>query len=432
MRGTVAVCLGLALGGFAAGPAARADPIVAAAGDIACDPADANYNGGLGTATACRMGHTASLISGWTGVSAVLVLGDNQYENGALAKYQLSYDASWGALRTLTRPVPGNHEYITANAAGYYAYFGSAAGDPAKGWYSYDLGTWHLIALNSNCAAVGGCGPGSPEEAWLEADLAANRGKCTLAYWHHPRFSSGPHGDDPSTDAFWRVLYRFGADVVLNGHDHIYERFHRQTPWAVQDVSSPRQFTVGSGGKNHTSVVNLHANSAVQNATDFGVLRLTLQPAAYAFEFINEAGTVLDSGSTACHLPAAERSLSFFAVAPCRLADTRQAAGPLGGPALAGGVPRFFPITGLCGVPASAIAVAVNATVTGASSAGSLRLYPAGDTVPSTNVVSFLAGQDRAGSAVIPIGQLGQLGVYAVLPSGTAGLVLDVSGYFSE
>jgi len=437
-RTAIGIAAALAVALAVTPPVAAVDPIVAAVGDIACDPNDANFNSGLGTASACHMLLTAGLASGWVSGklpsdAAVLLLGDLQYEDGSYAKYQGSFDPSWGSLKPWTRPAPGNHDYVTPGAAGYYQYFGAAAADPAKGWYSYDLGSWHLIALNSNCGEIGGCGPGSPEEAWLEADLAAHSAVCTLAYWHHPRFSSGPHGDDPKTDAFWRVLYRYGADVVLAGHDHVYERFHRQTPWGAIDAEGPKQFTVGTGGKVLTGLASPSANSAVFLASDFGVLRLTLQPSAYAWEFINPSGTVLDSGATACHLRGAPRSASYYTVTPCRLADTRLAVGPSGGPALAAGVPRWFPAAGTCGVPAGAVAVAVNATAVGATADGSLRLYAAGDTVPPTNVVSFRAAGTRAASAVVPLGQLGAIAVLATLPGGASvDAVLDVTGYFVE
>ncbi len=415
-------------------PAAAVDPIVAAAGDIACDPNDPSFNSGSGTAGACHMQQTALLVSSWmTGRTpsdaAVLVLGDNQYEDGAYTKYLQSYAASWGALKTLTRPVPGNHEYGTPGAAGYYQYFGAAAADPAKGWYSYDLGAWHLIALNSNCDAIGGCGQGSPEAAWLESDLAANLGRCTLAYWHHPRFSSGPHGDDARFDAFWRALYRYGADVVLAGHDHVYERFHRQTPWAAVDGEAPKQFTAGTGGKNHTSVASPPAlNSAFASAAYFGALKLTLHAASYDWDFVDDSGASRDAGTTACHLRSVARAASYYTVTPCRLLDTRAIAAPL-----TPGTPRRIAVAGLCGVPASAVAVAVNATLTEATAAGSLRLYASGDTAPGTNVVSFRAAGTRAGSTVAPLGERGQLAALATLPVGaTAHLVLDVTGYFVE
>lgn len=414
-------------------PSLAADPVLAAAGDIACDPGDVDFNGGLGTATRCRMAATAALAASWA-PDAVLVLGDLQYEDGALAKYQQSYDASWGQFLAKTFPAPGNHDYGQPGAAGYYAYFGARAGDPAKGWYSYDLGTWHLVALNSNCAAIGGCGAGSPQETWLRADLAAHPGVCTLAYWHHPRFSSGAHGNDPTFDAFWRDLYRVGADVVLVGHDHLYERFHRQTPWAVADVSAPRQFTVGVGGKQLVQPSSVQPNSAVRVSSTLGVLKLTLQTGAYSWAFFGDAGgAALDSGTTACHLPAHPRAADYFTITPCRIADTRGPAGASGSPALASGVVRAFPVAGLCGVPASAVAVTINATAVQPTAGGDLRLYPRSDVVANTSVVSFRAGTTRAGSAVIALGVDGQLAAYPAMPPGTqVNLVLDVTGYFVE
>jgi len=420
----------------ASGPADAADPIVAAVGDISCDPSDAaNFNGGNGTATTCHMGQTAALASAWLNglgpsEAAVLVLGDNQYENGALAKYQGSYALSWGALKALTRPVPGNHEYLTPAAAGYYQYFGAAAGDPSKGWYSYDLGAWHVVALNSNCADIGGCGQGSPQEAWLQTDLAAHPGKCILAYWHHPRFSSGPHGNDSRSDAFWRALYRYGADVVLAGHDHVYERFHRQTPWGALDLEAPKQFTVGTGGKNRTTVSAPAAlNSAFATAAFFGVLKLTLHPTSYDWVFVDDTGVAHDPGTTACHLRTSARAADYYTATPCRLVDTRTDQTPL-----ASGAPRRVAVAGACGIPASAVAVSVNVTVVNATGDGSLRLYAASDTVPGTNVVSFRAGSTRAAEAVVPLGELGQLAALASLsaPGANVDLVVDVTGYFVE
>jgi acid phosphatase type 7 len=426
----------------AAAAAGAGDPTIVAVGDIACDPADASYNGGAGTATNCRMGATANLVT--AGDAAVLVLGDNQYENGALAKYQASYAQSWGVAAILgkTFPVPGNHEYLTNGAAGYYTYFGARAGDPAKGWYSYDLGGWHLIALNSNCAAIGGCGAGSPQERWLLADLAAlpSPKPCILAYWHHPRFSSGQHGDDSTYDAFWRALYRYGADVALQGHDHLYERFHRQTPWATSTLDGIKQFTIGTGGKVLTAVATVRANSAARVASDFGVLRLTLHANSYDWEFVNTAGTVMDGSltqmpplTTQCHARTAPRAADYFTVPPCRLVDTRNANGLSGGPALAPGSSRSFPVAGLCEVPSSAVAVAVNVTAIGPSATGDLRLYGRSDVLPENNVVSFRAGQTRSSQAVIALGREGQVAARPTLPAGgSVHLVLDVSGYFVE
>jgi hypothetical protein len=230
MRPVTAVLLvvGLAAGGYWVGNQARqsssraatsADPAIAAAGDIACDPNSPSFNGGQGTATACRMQATAQLLTREK-LTAVLPLGDLQYEVGSASAFQKSYDRTWGQLKAITRPVVGNHEYVTPGATVYFRYFGAAAGDPQRGYYSYDLGQWHVIALNSNCAEVGGCDRNSPQGQWLQADLAAHPRKCTLAYWHHPRFSSGYHGNDSSTEAFWQLLYKAGAEIILTGHDH--------------------------------------------------------------------------------------------------------------------------------------------------------------------------------------------------------------------
>ncbi len=159
----------------------------------------------------------------------MLILGDIQYEDGAYSKFLASYDPSWGRVKSITKPVPGNHEYRDRRAP--RATTGTSArrpAIPAKGYYSFDLGGWHLVALNSNCSAVGGCGTGSPQEQWLRADLAAHPATCTLAFWHHPRFSSGLHGSDSTYTAFWQALYDANADVVLVGHDHDYERFAPQ------------------------------------------------------------------------------------------------------------------------------------------------------------------------------------------------------------
>jgi acid phosphatase type 7 len=235
-------------------------------------------------------------------LAAVLTLGDNQYEDNAYSKYQVSYHPSWGRVKSLIRPGIGNHEYLTASAAGYFQYFGAAAGDPSKGYYSFDVGSWHLIALNSNCSQVGGCGSGSPQEQWLRADLAAHSNACTLAYWHHPRWSSGQHGSNTSYNAFWQDLYAAHADVVLNGHDHDYERFAPQAPDGSGNVNGLREFVVGTGGKNHYGFTTVQPNSEVRNSDTYGVLKLTLHPTSYDWRFIPVAGrSFADSGTTSCH-----------------------------------------------------------------------------------------------------------------------------------
>jgi len=281
---------------------AEGDPIIVAAGDIACDPADASFNGGAGSANTCRMKVTSDLVASINPV-AVLPLGDNQYEDGTLPKYQQSYEPTWGRLKSITHPAVGNHEYLQPRASGYFSYFGSAAGDPTKGYYSYDLGAWHLIALNSNCAPAGGCRAGSPQELWLKADLAASPAFCTLAYWHHPRFSSGLHGTDPAYDAFWRALYQGRADVVLVGHDHDYERFAPQDPNGAADrLRGIREFVVGTGGRSHYRFRTREPNSEVRDSSTFGVLVLTLHPTGYDWRFVPEPGrSFTDAGSGSCH-----------------------------------------------------------------------------------------------------------------------------------
>jgi calcineurin-like phosphoesterase family protein len=284
------------------------DPVIAAAGDIACDPTESSFNDGLGTSGSCRQKYTSDLLLG-TGLTRVLTLGDAQYENGALEKFQLSYDQSWGRVRGITAPVPGNHEYSTGGATGYFDYFNGLgnstgpAGDRTRGYYSYNLGAWHLIALNSNCSQVGGCGAGSPQEQWLRSDLTANTAACTLAYWHHPLFSSGVYSPGISaTRPLFQALYDYGADVVLNGHDHNYERFAPQDPAGSLDLARGiREFIVGTGGRGHNLQGTPIPNSEVRNSDSFGVLRLTLHPNGFDWQFAPEAGkTFTDAGNDSC------------------------------------------------------------------------------------------------------------------------------------
>ena len=274
---------------------------IAAAGDIACDPGSSFFNNGQGSGLNCRQLATSDLLVG-AGYAAVLILGDIQYEDGTLAKFNASYDPSWGRVKSITKPAPGNHEYQTGDANGYYQYFGAAAGDPTKGYYSYDLGGWHIVALNSNCSFVGGCGAGSAQEQWLRADLAAHPTSCTLAYWHHARFSSGSHGNDATYTAFWQALYDANADLVLVGHEHDYERFAPQTPSGTLDLArGVRQIVAGSGGKELRTFSTIRPNSEVRDATSLGVLELTLGAGAYEWRFRPAVGTFTDSGTASCH-----------------------------------------------------------------------------------------------------------------------------------
>jgi hypothetical protein len=292
---------------------ATTDPKIAAAGDIACDPANSNFNHGNGENGVCEELATSNLMVN-NGYAAVLPLGDNQYYCGSLSAFNSSYDPSWGRLKSITHPAIGNHEYLTsgdseatgcnnsnAGAAGYFNYFGSAAGQSGEGYYSYNVGTWHLIALNSNCGDAGGCDSGSAQYTWLENDLKAHTNTCTLAYWHIPLFSSGGRAESNS-QPFWNLLYRYHADVVLNGHDHIYERFAPQDPSGVRRTKRGiREFIVGTGGANHTSITTVAHNSQVRNDDTYGILRLTLHRTSYRWRFIPEAGSSFsDSGGKAC------------------------------------------------------------------------------------------------------------------------------------
>jgi hypothetical protein len=234
----------------------------------------------------------------------VAVLGDLAYNSGTTAEFNNCYDPSWGQHKARTKPSPGNHEYQTAGAAGYYGYFGAAAGDPTKGYYSYEIGAWHIVVINSNCGAIGGCAAGSAQEQWLRGDLAAHPAECTLAYWHHPRFSSGStHGNNSSMQAIWQALYDYGAEVVLAGHEHNYERFGPQTATGIADAAyGIREFVVGTGGRGHYGFGTPKPNSEVRDGTSLGVLKLTLQDTAYQWEFIPvEGATFTDAGSGACH-----------------------------------------------------------------------------------------------------------------------------------
>jgi hypothetical protein len=267
------------------------DPVLLAAGDIAscASPGDEA---------------TAALLDRLGGTIATL--GDTVYISGTSQEFATCYHPSWGRHKRRTRPAVGNHEYGTAGAAGYFDYFGAAAGDPSKGYYSYDLGTWHIVVINSNCSQVGGCGAGSPQEQWLRADLAAHPAACTLAYWHHPRFSSGDvHGSNAVLEPIWRALYEHRADVVLSAHEHNYERFAPQDSTGQLDWDRGiRQFVVGTGGRSHYDgfITPILPHSEVRNGDTFGVLRLTLHATGYDWQFIPETGkTFTDAGSGTCH-----------------------------------------------------------------------------------------------------------------------------------
>lgn len=258
---------------------------------------------GVGDIADCSSGDdeaTADLLDNIPGT--VFTAGDNAYPDGTDTDFSQCYEPSWGRHKARTRPSPGNHDYHTSGAAPYYSYYGSNAGPAGVGYYSYDLGDWHIISLNSNISMTAG----SPQEAWLRSDLAASSKQCTLAYWHHPRFSSGSHGSSTSSQPLWQALYDAGADVVVVGHDHNYQRFAPMTPTGALDAARGiREFVAGMGGKSHYTFSTPIANTEAYNTTVSGVLKLTLSgngSNTYAWEFVPVAGqTYTDSGTDWCH-----------------------------------------------------------------------------------------------------------------------------------
>jgi hypothetical protein len=280
-------------------PLAATDVVLVGAGDVASCQVSADEA-------------TAELLD--TVVAAhpdaqVFTAGDNAYDSGSATEFANCYGPTWGRHRTRTRPVVGNHEYFTSRASGYFDYFNGpgvyrgAAGDRDKGYYSYNLGTWHVVVLNSNCDKIGGCHAGSAQEQWLRADLAANPAACTLAMSHHALFSSGMHGNQTEMRPMWQALYDADADLVIGGHDHGYERFDPQTPAGTADAARGiRELIVGTGGKSHYGWHTIQPNSRVRNNTAFGVIELTLGATNYHWRFLPVPGsTFVDEGTGACH-----------------------------------------------------------------------------------------------------------------------------------
>ncbi len=270
-------------------PVPSGPQVFVGAGDIAqCDPT-------LEPALA-----TGRLLDGIGGT--IFTAGDNAYYQASDDDFRNCYQPAWGRHLGRTFPVPGNHEYETfRDAAPYYRYFGGQAGTPGVGYYSYDVGDWHIIAINSNYRQGVSVAANSPQGAWLQADLATHKNKCALAIWHHPLFSSGPNGFNADMRDFWRLLYNAGVDVIINGHDHLYERFAPQTPDGLRDdAKGIRQFTVGTGGAALYDFVIRAANSERQ-IKSFGVIKFTLSSDGYQWEFIPLPGGASDSGSASCH-----------------------------------------------------------------------------------------------------------------------------------
>lgn len=279
-------------------------PVVMAAGDISCTTAQ------IRSAKYCHETDTAALLGP---ADKVLMLGDMQYDNGDLTSIMAKYDKSWGVHKSKTIPAVGNHEYKTSGASGYYTYWGAqGTGVNGKGYYSTNVGSWHIIILNSNCTVAGGCSSTSPQSVWLQNDLVANAGaKCTLVAFHHPRYSSGDsHGSSTSYTSIWQILYNNKADIVLSGHDHSYERFAPMNANAVvEPTRGIRSFVVGSGGKEMRAFRNelipptgaVEIGSEAQNSHTYGVLKLTLNDGIYNWQFLPEAGkTWTDTGTGNC------------------------------------------------------------------------------------------------------------------------------------
>jgi acid phosphatase type 7 len=240
---------------------------------------------------------TAALINNMDGT--VLALGDLAYPAGSDATYRDCYGPTWGAFLDRTHPVVGNHDLQADGGDAYWRYFGDRAGTLGEGWYSFDIGDWHVVVLNSNCELIA-CGPGSPQNDWLTADLAASDAECTLAAMHHPRFSSGPHGDYPPVAPLWEALDAADADLLLVGHDHLYERFVPQTATGVADPSGLRQITAGTGGYTRYAAERVAPNSELVIDDAFGVLVLTLHPDSYDWSFVTIDGLEADSGRAGC------------------------------------------------------------------------------------------------------------------------------------
>ncbi len=281
-----------------ASAAAAADPVIGALGDMVCDPTrtEPQYDGSQ--PAVCQHRAVADLAAS-SGLSALLALGDLQYEDGAYDKFVSAYSPTFGRLRAITRPAVGNHEYGVEGARGYFDYFGTAAGPRGQGWYASTVGSWRLLALNTNCHVVD-CSATSPQVQWLRQQLATSPTTCTLAYFHQPRFTSSPRGSDPGLDPVWQALYDGGVDVVLNGHEHNYERFGPQDPAGRPDPRGIRQFIVGTGGRGLSPIGPPIANSEVRTRSDFGLLLMTLEDGGYDWRFATTGGRDLDSGSAAC------------------------------------------------------------------------------------------------------------------------------------
>ncbi len=290
LAGTGLAC---AHGNAAAGVSRAGDGAVrvVAVGDIACEP------GSPVTPTTCRQVDVGALVERLR-PKQLLLTGDVQYNKGTLASYQGSFGPAFSATRPVWRPTPGNHEYATAGAAGYYDFFGARAGPGRRGWYSFNAGRWHFVSLNSNCA-VAGCDRSSAQVRWLRADLKRSHSRCTIAYWHHPLASSSLHGGNTAVAPLWHELDRAGAELVLNGHEHSYERFSQLGENGLPKRGGVREIVVGTGGHSMYSFRQTRPGS-VARVTGFGALALDLRRDSYAWKLVMTDGSVRDHSAARC------------------------------------------------------------------------------------------------------------------------------------
>lgn len=266
---------------------------VAAVGDIACEP------GAAVTATTCHQASVASAITA-SKPKSLWLLGDIQYLQGELGGFQQSFGPAFSAFSKIWRPAPGNHEYYTPGASGYYDFFGKAAGPSRRGYYSFDIGKWHVVSLNSNCDVID-CTTSGAELKWLKADLAKHKNRCTAAYWHHPYFSSGEHGNNSWDRPMWQALRNAHADLVLSGHDHDFEAFPRMSASGGLDSKHGlASFVVGMGGKSLYPFSAVVPHSAVRIADQFGFLELKLSADRYTWRYLTENRKSLASGKARC------------------------------------------------------------------------------------------------------------------------------------
>ena len=308
----VFLCAAVPLASAAVG---RHEAVIAAAGDIVCNPATPT------SATTCQHSATGALVTA-ANADRVLALGDLQYSDGALASFLGAYDPVWGAFKATTLPVPGNHEYGTAGAAGYFDYWGAQAGERTQGWYATRIGSWLVLSLNSNCSSIGGCGRDSAQGVWLESQLRSSTATCQLAYWHHPRFSSGLHGDSEAVQPLWGILQEYQAELVLAGHDHGFERFEPMLDDGTLSSAGIASYVIGTGGVDLRDFSAARPGSAVR-IKRFGIGVIDLYANGWAAEFRATDGTTSSDGVVHECSPSAAAVAPAAAAAPAPVAAAK-------------------------------------------------------------------------------------------------------------